>query len=293
MKNIYTLFLLTSVIIVSIAIFIFCKKSSKTGTVIVLNGTGSSGKTSISKLLQKQLQDSVTLSIDDILWPAFKKEAQDLALINPQMSKEQIEQIIIENVNVLSPKVQWLMVLQQLYDQARFLARTHQYVILDTVFGIVDRKDYDYFVQQMQGLTSLVVLVYCDPLHLAHHIVARNAGAKKEEMRDMLVHMRGFEAMYAPATLEDVVVETVTKQDVEYALRFVHDSLPEMGKSQAQVEQQVAEVRDLYFKTFFPDDMHEVQIASRFAFDMFVNTGNLSSQECVQLILSKSNHQNL
>ena len=257
------------------------------GSVVLLNGTSSAGKSSIcTELKSLFIEDAVFWSIDYIAWAPLIEEAIRLGLIDEQMTIEEQCEIMLKHIEqlFLACDSQWFGRLQKLYDHVRELALTHRYVVFDTVLYDVKNKDVEYFWQQMQGIHVFSVLIYCSPAVMAQRVMQRNSGTAYEQKRDIISVIQSFCDLYAPAYLENEAIGILTVREVEDALSIIRNHLLESGTSDDLAEQKITDLRALYLKTFFAGDQKAVAIAPRFAHDFVIHTSELPSQECAQLI---------
>lgn len=263
------------------------------GSIILLNGHGSVGKTSISSCLEKLfLDDAVFIGFDnEILWPHAKKEAVKLGLWNDNIPVEQQQKILMECRYKIIIEKNWLDFVQEFNSLARLLVEKHRYVILDTVIGIKDvdidnGQDLFDFTQKMQGVDVFSVLVYAPPSVHAQYLVERNKLPGYHNKRPVVSSMNDFFYVYAPAT-SDYVVDILTQQEIENALTILRNYLTQQGEQESFINAKVSEIRELYCNLFFLTQDDNIAIAPSFVHDLIVDTGKLSSQQCAQLIYER------
>ncbi|MCX5924599.1 MAG: hypothetical protein NTZ68_04200 [Candidatus Dependentiae bacterium] len=260
------------------------------GSIILINGHGSVGKSSISACLEKLFSDdAVFIGFDNqVLWPHAKKEALKLGLLKDSMTLEEQQKVLMECRYKIIDEKNWMDFVREFHTLARALTEKYRYVILDTVLGVNDidvdnGQDVQDFVEKMQGINVFTVFVYASPSVHAQHLVERNCLPGYKNKRPILT-MKDFFCMYKPATADGHIVDVLTKQEVERALEVLHNNLTEMGEPQDFIQKNIAEIRELYNKMFFVEKQDCVSIAPHLAYDMVVDTGKLSSQECALLI---------
>jgi chloramphenicol 3-O-phosphotransferase len=270
-----------------------------TGNVILLYGTCSAGKSSIHKCLQKLfMQDAVFISVDEIAWKPVIEYANKIGLINEQMPSAQQYDIMMQHIDMLSIACDdaWLDGLKELYDRVKALASIHKYVILETMFYVYDNQDINYFLQQMEGISVFSILAYCSPSIIAKRVVQRNTAVDYKQKREVMNQLISFCDLYRPvcSTHDEMwsvrvplIVDTLTKEEVEKALDIIHGHLIEVGITESLVAEKINKLRELYYKTFFVDAQTEVAIIPRLAYTMMLNTDELSSHQCAQLIYEK------
>lgn len=261
------------------------------GTVILLYGTGSAGKTSISTCLQSFFigKDAVFVSVDEMAWKPLIDQAQKMNLINDQMSKEEQYQVMMQHMDMLDQAaVQadlWNFYLKQFYAHVRELAFKHEYVIVDTVFFVDGDTDVGYFLENMKDLSVYSVLVYAPRNIIAQRIVQRNLDVTVEQRRDVMYAMSSLCDLYTPATIENLqTVALLSQKELQDSLEIIHNYWVEIGLSPEFIQEKLAYLQSLYQTTFFADNADTVPIVSRLGYDMMVNTGARSSVACAQLI---------
>ncbi|MBP6891958.1 AAA family ATPase [Candidatus Babeliales bacterium] len=256
-----------------------------TGTIILLHGTGSAGKSSISKILQKKLFDAVAVSVDDFLWPVLLQNSLEKRYTKKEMTKQEQEQIVMNNIAKLSiNNDQMKTLLQKLYQHAKNVSNHHAYVILDTVF--LRYQDYQWFCNATQDISVISVLVYCSPINLAQHVMKRNSGSNIKEQRNITSHLKNFTKLYKKSTDDTRTIDTLTEKNIQKTLSIIQTYLFKIGTRKSKIKEQITKLQDQYFTNFFRKE-HQVEIKYEFPYDMMVNTGELSSIQCADMIYKK------
>ena len=258
-----------------------------TGSVIVLNGTPSAGKSSISHCLEHMLPtSSAFLSIDNYAWKLLMQEALRLEFITEEMTLGEKYTIITNNHSAIAPHSRPLMpnAIQQMYDDCKELALNSQLVVLDTILYIMAPTEIEYFCKQMSNLNVLSVLVYCSPKVVAQHLVERNNNATCiQQHRRAILTMQYFCQLYQTASAENAI-DILTQQSVDEAIDIIKQHLLTTETNINELEEKISALHALYYSTFFPNNEDATFITSKNPFDLLVNTGNYSSFECAQII---------
>jgi chloramphenicol 3-O-phosphotransferase len=254
-----------------------------TGSIIIINGTCSSGKSSILQELKKLFdQDAVFLSLDDVYHDVVRQEALELGLIHQQMSQAQEYENITKNIDkifvTLAPKR--LHVIEQFYLQVKQLSLQYRYVILDTMFYIVETQDLDFFVQQTQNIDTFYVLAYCSPDIVAQRLITRNNHKKDTQTRRVIPNLQHFCKLFEPANSPEKIITYLTLQELQKMFSLVQNYFFE----NQMIETPILQLQESYLKTFFMHSTQIVGIQPRFAHNMVVNTGKHAPQECAQQI---------
>jgi hypothetical protein len=268
-------------------ILLGAQSMNATGKLIFLYGTGSAGKSSINQCLQKLLIDidAVFVSVDEIAWKPLIEQAKILNLINDQMSTHDQYYIMMQHMDMLNAGCddQWIVHLKRFYDKVKQLTLKHQYVIVDTVLYVDGDLDTQYFLEQMRDISKFCVLVYAPQDTIAQRIVLRNTGSVMTQKRDVMYAMGCFCDLYIPVS-EKNSIRLFTLPELEKALEIIRNYWIECGMSEQSIEKKLTELKNLYEAKFFANQYDSVFIAPRFDYDMMVNTGKFSSQECAQQI---------
>ncbi len=259
------------------------------GTVIVLHGTGSSGKTSISKFLQKKLQNCISISIDDFFWPALIENGIKRKLIKKSMTREEQMHVVIDHRALLSSDLQISKTFKDLYEEVQLLAQEHSFVILDVVFA--NKSEYYHFCEAMKDIPFFSVLVYCSPIKLAEHVIHRNTYEKIQENRDIFSHMKNFLKFYKKSNDPDTILDTISQQEVFKALEIVTAYAKQAHIKRSLTKEKMKMLHERFEQKFFNKNNAKVSIKYLFEYDIMVNTGKMSSMQCVDLIYEKLIHQ--
>lgn len=265
------------------------------GTIILVNGTSSSGKSSIINSLKQKLQeDAVFVSIDEIGWTPLLDEAMQRGLISSEMSNKEQYDIMYKNLDTLCAACEHkLIYLEKLYDRIQKLALDHRYVIFDTVFYMSDYQDVALFWERMKSFNVCSILVYCSPEIIVQRVMRRNAEAMDDQKRDLFSVAKSFCLTYSPASNQEDAIAFLKMQDVENLLLSVQKYLHEAGMSESLVREKIAMLSEEYAKRFFysasqnlpKDELSSVGIVAQFKHDIVINTGLLSSDACAQSMI--------
>lgn len=256
-----------------------------TGTIIVLHGAGSSGKTSISKILQQKLPDTITVSIDDFFWPELIKNGINRKLITKQMTRQEKLQAVIDHRALLSSDLEFRKILQKLYDHVITVAQNHTFVILDTVF--TTNGDYNNFCEITKDIPVFSVLVYCSPIKIVQHVIQRNFNETLDQNRDIFSHMRNFLKLYKKSIDADTSIDTISQQEIDQALQTIVTYAKQTQMKRSIIKEKTKMLQERFEQKFFNKNKSKVHIEYLFEYDIMVNTGKLSAAQCVALIYEK------
>jgi chloramphenicol 3-O-phosphotransferase len=232
--------------------------SHSTGNIIVLNGTSSSGKSSIAKVFTKEnnyVYDAFDNHADKVLakWIAQKRATSWQS--NPQALTYETR-------------------LEVLAD-AQELAAAGNNVLIDMLFD--QASDYQLIVNKLKRFNPKFVLVYCPFQVLAERVEARNASGIKSEQRNLSQALSRFGKIYksAPSGIDEL-----SRADFNAAVKLAKRDFKDPKKYQEFV---VELKQNLGFANH---TVQTVKIAPRLHYDLIVNTGKNSPQKCAAQIAS-------
>lgn len=252
-------------------------KKPMTGTVILLNGTSSSGKTTIINELEKYGGMYKILSYD-----TFVRTFDPLYIkTHPEQIKEWEE---LEKVSAVDKKAkQKLDKLTEKYNRKCFddfyalikdEALKDKNIVVDT---IVDDAEFGKLSRILGTIKVINVLLYC-PLDIAlSRVKQRNLTGIKEEQRDVFQPIGQYELIYKPQeNISEKVVDTISSKDLKQLLRTAIDeylkTLPEKLKNQAV---EIAESLEGHYKGFVRhfklDELGEIAIVPIRPYDLILH----------------------
>ena len=125
------------------------------GKIIILNGTSSAGKSTLSRVLQTELQDVYLHCTSDAFWDMTPRDIKANSINFPKMKLAMAKSV-------------------------RALAETGHNVIVDIVFN--GSKSYLEMSGELKGLTVIMVKVQCDKAELQRRELAR--GDRKQGLAE-------------------------------------------------------------------------------------------------------------
>jgi chloramphenicol 3-O-phosphotransferase len=249
---------------IAVIIFAYLIYKQKPGRVIVLDGTSTSGKTSIVKHLMPMLGTSYKkVAIDDFVTEVFLE----------QEKLQRSEKEFLKRIHERS---------EDMYDTIRKLVNSGENVLVDTVIsGLEGEKDREHFFKELKGLNVLLVLVYCPLNVLAERINKRNEKALKEnnskDTRSRSVALV-FDDMYKTQESDnEVILGQLSRKDIELAYSNPKNELGETAKAFKQIKQNLIS----HFKL---ENKKVVNITSQLVYDCVVDTSKNNPEECAQQI---------
>jgi chloramphenicol 3-O phosphotransferase len=161
---------------------------SKSGSIIILNGTSSSGKTTISKAMQASLENIYLHCALDAFW--------DMTPANIKANSENFPHMKKAMANTVAA-----------------LALTGHNVVVDTIFS--GKKTYDEFMDVLKNLSVIVVKVTCQIEVLKSREIARGdrtiglAESQIETIHNgVLYDLEIDTSKYSPQDCVDLILDT-------------------------------------------------------------------------------------
>lgn len=259
------------------------------GSIILLNGVSSAGKSSISKCLHEMIDNSVIVGLDDLFWSHMIRTAESMGLALPEMSYEQKYCIAKKHKPEVVKKLRnnrEQTTKQELFCNARTLALQGKIVILDTPVGIFSNDEWVMFWNKVEKIQVLSVLVYCPFSENINHVVARNYSGIFDQERRVKAVVEQFIALYILSRSPDLMIDVLQRADVDCAFEKV---LAELQRKfdEKEVKKIFKKLLQKFEKKFQMNQLDKVSIGSKLNYDLLVNTAEHSSYECALQIYSK------
>lgn len=233
------------------------------GQLLLLDGTSSAGKTSISsRLVTKFSKQFEPIGIDDFITEVFELRKKH------QLSERHF--IYLCNNNVAS---MYSLIAQK-------VLAGHNIICDTTLTCLGDAQSTDRWFKYIKDLIGFLVLVYCPINLLAERIALRNeeaiAQGTPENSRLITVALHQFGVMFKQQeSLNEPVVDVVHRHQVEYACQLARPSFKANRCAFSEFQETLLSQFGLFDKKF-------VYITTRLAYDLIVHTHQHSIDECVQ-----------
>jgi chloramphenicol 3-O-phosphotransferase len=262
------------------------------GTVILLNGTSSAGKSTMLRELPKVLEGSwKTVEGDDFVLLIIQK------LIDHLNDKFGIE-TTYDELNDTCGKLmeegkitqQWIDDFARQYDVNDLMfKKIHEHircghnVVLDTVIcepieEDSDEYDFNGYFNELGLYNVAFILVYCPFTTLVERVRMRNESGVAKERREYGVPIQFFRAMYKAAQPGDTpILDTLTRVEVRRLLETY-------VRSECETEKESNEFLSTVLKNLSLDRNESIRVTPRLKYDFIVNTGTHSSEECARQI---------
>ncbi len=262
---------------------------TNTGSIILLNGTSSAGKSTLLKQLIKLSPTLFQLKVDDYYAPELKKKAQELGWseqldINPWLylhtyltKKTGHYYFDTEVRKALFPEV------PAYYPIAKSAALDGKNVIIDTVLEY--ESSYQQFFEFFQHNKIISILLYCPLNILLDRVEQRNKSGIPGEYRPAFLSFEQFPEMYKiQETDEEQVVDRVKTSIMLSTLNTAIKDLIDQNIPKEYVPKLEA-FKQQFIRQFKLDEKEEVTIVSRHGYDLICNSFTNSPQEVALEIL--------
>jgi len=282
----------------------YAKKTIVPGTVIILDGTSSSGKSTIAKILQEELKCEY-LFIDNFIanqkaaWlekQIFLKENKSVSLPrdNPDVFSRYYDSMLNKELYIISREdsrafvTGALDVMAQKINEFVSLGKT---VICDLVLvpGYVEEHD---ILKNAQDAKKFNVLVYCPCKELAQRVENRNKkafGGRSGEKRTLITALQHLAMKYKPkAHNREEVIDTLSRDDLNYVTNICREYFKTGRSKQFNKNKFTMFVKILESQLGLSNkDIGSVELTPRITCDFVLNSEKYTAQECAQIIKAK------
>lgn len=231
------------------------------GTVVLLNGTSSAGKTSIVYELQKIYGDAYSVAIlDDFIraYEAEHHETIDGSITNDALNKH------------------WDALFTIFYQHINSLLLLGKHVIVDT---LEYQDEFEINKKLLVAAPIITILVYCPPHVIVEHVEKRNQSGNIQEQRFVGQAFRQFFEFYkVQESKEEVVIDRISTILIKNALDIAKNDidLEAQGVPRHIALEKVVNNDQFYLhfmQRFQLHNEHEVALTPTHSWDFIVNAG--------------------
>lgn len=233
----------------------------KSGTIILLNGTSSAGKSSIIKELQNIYENSFSVvSID-----GFIRE---------------------RSINWSEDTIDWDDLWTKFYTHIKNLSESGQAIVIDTVCYEEGYQKYNAIL----GTQLIKILVYCPLDIIIEHVEERNNSGDADERRSLCQACEQFLSLYsAQNSSEDIIIDTIDSSRILYVLDKVKEETDRWSQErkdgdETDYQKRCTEVYQGFEKKFHVSEVNEISLIQIYPWDFIVTTGINSSAIAAQQI---------
>ena len=263
--------------------------SRPAGIVVLLNGTGSAGKSSIGRVLENTLDNAVFLNEEQLVFNAYRHLLERHHLNSPRPLHGIADLVRYRQTLPAATEAtlkrefqregeEWIQ-----RDTHRLLVQSmqqgHPFVIVDN--SLWKPELVERWRQETQGYQSFHVVVYCSLAKVLEHIQERNLSPQTYEHRTVDLPLEMYFSMYPPAQVGPPI-DRLFRDHVELDLR---NTFAYKRKICGQPTSE--KVIQKYLHQSHLDVRDQVDIAPFFEHDMVVNTGTATPQQCAEQIRAR------
>ncbi len=274
-----------------IAIFSIIKyKQSKPtipDTLILLNGTSSSGKSAILDVFRKIDPNFQIFKIDDYYPSELLGKAKEFGwqeiqgspwmfLVNYVEQKTGHPNFDTQVRAYLFPEI------QPMYYDIRHALKSGKDCIVDTVFEY--DPEYQKFSEFFKEYDCLKVLVYCPLNVLIERVQKRNNSGIKEETRAAFLAFEQFPELFKLQEHEqEPIVDSVPSLQIKVALNNAIEELVAKNIPQKYMLP-LEQFKQNFIQHFKLDELPEIKLVPRHHYDLILNSGTHTPEELAVLI---------
>lgn len=260
----------------------------KHGNIVLLNGTSSSGKSTLLDELSKFFADYKALKVDDQFPARLKSKAREFGwseefginawvFLHNYMTKKTGEYYFDTE---LREKI--FTDSSSFYQMVQDLAIKGQNVIIDTV--LEHQKEYSDFTEFFKNFKVIKILVYCPLDILLHRVELRNKSGIPREMRTAFQSFEQFPAIYkikekSDEQVVDQLNSSVIKKSLEDSIQdLINDNISE------HYLPKLKEFKLKFIEQFKLYKQDSIELVVKHKYDLIINSGIHSTQELVRKV---------
>jgi chloramphenicol 3-O phosphotransferase len=243
---------MNALLLVWLSLFAALPLLAAQGTIVLLNGTSSAGKSSLAETMVQQSRTKYEVISFDDFRASYEKNQQPKRWGFKEYSD----------------------VMTGLYQHAKAEADAGKNVIIDTVE--FDRN-YDAYCQILDCAKVIKAIVYCPPEHLMKRIEKRNSSGVPSNRRPLLLSFDQFVQTYKSQTSTNELV--VARTHTRVLREALNEAIQKAGTSR-----QYQSLYQQWVKAFGIDKDQDVVIVPKGKYDLVVNTKWDSKKKNVDLL---------
>lgn len=253
---------------------------------MLLNGTGSAGKSSIGRELDQTLENAVFLSEEVLVFNAYTHLLQQHQLQPPTPLKD-IGDLMDYRRTLPAEQEAALrrdfrqygddLIRQDLRRLVQLYMGQDKDIVIDNSMWTAEQ--IEEWQDATRGFPTLNVVVYCSLKVLLEHIQTRNLSPLTYEHRDVVLPLEMYFSIYR--RVEEGAVDHLDRVSVEWDLER---ALAYKRQRDPNWENDDAGLIEDYLARLELHENESVKIAPFFAYDLCVNTGTQSPPECAAVI---------
>ncbi len=252
------------------------------GTVIILTGTSSVGKTSLIKELKPLLNSYEVVDIDSFTTSYLTAHPMPEQPENSdEKTKKELGQHYAKQLS------------EGFYTFIRNKALQGHNVLVDTVPMLESDLEYEIISQSLKNIKTISLLLYC-PLDITMaRVEKRNLTGIPEEHREVILPIAQYQLLYKPQESEaEQIIDTISSKSIKQLLKLAINSfmkaLPEELKANInQTTKQLENSYEEFVQQFKLNQLEKVTIVSKKPYDLVLyckNTPQKLAKEVLQFL---------
>ena len=278
----HSIFIAVLILTLIICAFLFLRHA-KCETVVLLNGTSSSGKSAIIDEIRSMCPSYAIYKTDDWLPSKLAAVAKSLGW---QKSKQEDPWTFLHDYMVQKTgkyyfdtelRRELFIDFSTFYMIAKEQAEHGKPIIVDTVLKY--EKEYAIFDNSFKDCIIIKALVYCPLNVLLERVEKRNKAGKIAEMRPAFLSFEQFPAIYKVQEKPDeVIVDTIKTAVMKKALLDAIQDLI-INKIPEPYLPKLEAFKEKFIEEFKLNERKEISLVPRHAYDLILKSGQDSPKE--------------
>lgn len=264
------------------------KVNESKGTIIILNGTSSVGKSTLASQISKKLKDSVIVRCDEVAVDVFKNLVNKKNYTISENTPKDLLSLIYKGVPDIDPNFLDDEINKEMYERIRSAASQGKIVINDNAW--IQQKDAENCEEELKGFSVICIFVHSSLNDLLVRVKKRNEQSSEIEHRVMTLPFQTISLMYRTVNKEnECIVDTWKAQSVREFMDHLQKEFETIKHlyNSYWVEEATSFFSSLqeFYDHFKISNENSVPVTSKFPFDYLINTSKSTLEECTQQVV--------
>jgi chloramphenicol 3-O-phosphotransferase len=261
------------------------------GPIIILNGTSSTGKSTLASAIADELKDSLVVRCDDVAVSVFHRLAADRGIVIPDDGPKDLMNLLYTNTEIA--KILDDEVNTEMYKIIRLHANQGKPVINDNAW--VRPQDVEDCQRELSGYKIVRVFVHCSLDDILERVLRRNQSNHLIDHRSITLPFTVLPMFYKAQPSPDA--HTIDIWERAHMNTFIHRMQKEFEARkptynyawQKEGEDFFSKI-DAFYKRLKLDSQESVPLTPCSPYDYVVNTSSMSTSECAKMIATWYTH---
>lgn len=259
--------------------------NTKPAPIIILNGTSSTGKSTLASLISNEIENSVIVRCDEVAVRVFDRLRKEGGYEIPENTPKDLMSLCssIHPLNkVLDDEVNI-----EMYQEIRLNADQGKVVINDNAW--VREKDIEDFNHELAGYKVFRIFVHSSLEGVLTKVLKRNLSPHVIDHRSITLPYFALPLMYkAQLSKDENTLEIWDKEQIVLFMNRLKDKYESIKQTYNPIWQKEGDSFfssiDDFYKYFRLDEESSVPITPLNPYDHVVNTSNMTTEECAKKI---------